>query len=724
MRVQIQWVILGFLIVACGEDSASGGLEVEGVPSDPLQDGVGSVVINEVVAKAEDDGPDWVELYNPTDTPIELSGYQLQDNDDSHLYVFPDGIALEGGAFWVLEGKNSENEFTFPFGLGGEDSVRLLDASGDLVDEVSWLDGDAPAGRSLGRYPDGGEEWGQLETPTYEAPNAPFTGMEPEVKTDGTEVYFDPEEVLQVAIEIDQEDWDTLRSEARSLLDILAGDCLAEPVDDIFTWFSATVTVNGETLENVGVRKKGFLGSLSDIKPAMKVRFDKFEEDQLLGGVLKRLTLNNTIQDPSKLNTCMTYALYQSAGRPAPRCQYAKVEVNGEDMGIYVHIDAIKSSFLKRNFGTSDGNHYEGTLSDFREGWFGTMEKKTNEEEGDWSDIEALSAALEPENPNWETVGEWVDLDAFLTHWALEAIVNHWDGYGGNRNNYHIYRELDGPFEFIPWGADATFFEFEPGAEEEEQPPPAGVFINGLLSNRMYASGEWREKYRERMLELLDQVWDEAALLEQVDIWSEVVQAYAHPLEREPAEQDAERVREFIENRRDILLAEFGEKAPDESAEVGPPISCWEELGEVSLSFSGIWGTQESETPLQEGELTVNTLTYQGENIAFVDTGTTVGWGEVSEGEDAFWSLLLWWAESSGAVELIAFSFIPEMLQPGSVYSLDNWFPYGVRYRFQPPFYEPIPLDQIRGGTLRFFEADGTDGGTVSGELNARIFSF
>ena len=227
--------------------------------------------------------------------------------------------------------------------------------------------------------------------------------------------------------------------------------------------------------------------------------------------------------------------------------------------------------FLKRNFPTSDGNHYEGTLSDFRDGWYGTMEKKTNEEEEDWSDIEALSAALEPENPDWDAVGEWVDLDAFLTHWALESMVNHWDGYGGNRNNFHIYRELDGPFEFIPWGADATFFEFEPGAEEEEEVPTPGVFINGLLTNRMYASGEWREKYRERMLELLDSVWDEAALLEQVDAWAEVVQAYAHPLEQEPAELDAERVRDFIANRRDVLLAEFGEKAPDESAEVGPP---------------------------------------------------------------------------------------------------------------------------------------------------------
>ena len=36
-------------------------------------------------------------------------------------------------------------------------------------------------------------------------------------------------------------------------------------------------------------------------------------------------------------------------------------------------------------------------------------------------------------------------------------LVGHWDGYAGDRNNYHFYREPDGPFVFIPWGTDDTF---------------------------------------------------------------------------------------------------------------------------------------------------------------------------------------------------------------------------------------------------------------------------
>ena len=130
--------------------------------------------------------------------------------------------------------------------------------------------------------------------------------------------YFALDRVLDVSIEIAPEDWDRLRGQTRTLADILVGaDCLDSPADDIFTWFEATVTVDGETHTQVGVRKKGFLGSLSKVKPALKVRFDKFVDGQLLGGAMKRLTLNNAQQDPSLINTCMAYHIF----RCLPACQ-------------------------------------------------------------------------------------------------------------------------------------------------------------------------------------------------------------------------------------------------------------------------------------------------------------------------------------------------------------------------------------------------------------------
>ena len=174
---------------------------------------------------------------------------------------------------------------------------------------------------------------------------------------------------------------------------------------------------------------------------------------------MKRLTLNNAQQDPSMINTCMAYHIFASAGLPAPRCNFATVAVNGENLGLYVHVESMKTAFLERNFSDPSGNFYEGTVSDFRPEWRGTLQKKTNEAAADWADIDAVVAALQDASPaGLEALAAAIDLDRFFTFWAVEVLIGHWDGYAGNRNNFYIYRESGAPFVFIPWGTDQVFY--------------------------------------------------------------------------------------------------------------------------------------------------------------------------------------------------------------------------------------------------------------------------
>ena len=84
---------------------------------------------------------------------------------------------------------------------------------------------------------------------------------------------------------------------------------------------------------------------------------------------LTRFTLNNAKQDPSYVNQCIGYDLFRAAGVPAPRCNFANVTVNGENLGLYVHVESVKKPYLRQYFASDEGNLYEGTLSDFRDGW-------------------------------------------------------------------------------------------------------------------------------------------------------------------------------------------------------------------------------------------------------------------------------------------------------------------------------------------------------------------
>ena len=153
------------------------------------------------------------------------------------------------------------------------------------------------------------------------------------------------------------------------------------------------MTIDGVVFPNVGLRKKGFLGSLSTTRPSLKIKLNHTDKDADIEG-LTNLTLNNNQQDISLMSQFMGYALFNAAGSPAPRCAYAKVTVNGVNLGVYSHVETVRKSFLRRAFGTDDGTLYEGPYVDFYEGWLGSFEHKTGKDAPGREKIQQLIKVL------------------------------------------------------------------------------------------------------------------------------------------------------------------------------------------------------------------------------------------------------------------------------------------------------------------------------------------
>lgn len=119
------------------------------------------VRINEV----ESDGgspDDWVELVNPTDAPLDVSGIVIKDEDDSHAYEIPAGTEIAPRGYFVVERDE------LGFGLGGGDSVRLFEGD-DLIDSTTW--GEGHAATSWGRCPDTNGPFAVTSEPTKGAAN-------------------------------------------------------------------------------------------------------------------------------------------------------------------------------------------------------------------------------------------------------------------------------------------------------------------------------------------------------------------------------------------------------------------------------------------------------------------------------------------------------------------------------------------------------------------------
>ena len=113
------------------------------------------VFISEVSAIQEfkSDENDWIELYNGSDQPIDLTGWTLSDNADTPgKYTFS-GITIDAGEYYVVDCTSKpmrQTESTAPFSLSpGGETIVLHNADGMLVDsfDTGALVPDVTSGR-------------------------------------------------------------------------------------------------------------------------------------------------------------------------------------------------------------------------------------------------------------------------------------------------------------------------------------------------------------------------------------------------------------------------------------------------------------------------------------------------------------------------------------------------------------------------------------------------
>lgn len=396
-----------------------------------------------------------------------------------------------------------------------------------------------------------------------------------EAAGDGTPA-FEVDRLVCVQLTLPATDFTSLADQSRypgddvERLEGVVGHLLrscTEPFPDPYTWFEADVVVDGHAVNQVAVRKKGFIGSAqvaSGVRPSLKIQTNRVRDDQRLGEA-QRLTLNNNLSDATRMRTCLTYSVFHDADHPAPLCGFANVMVNGRSLGVYTHVESPKRAFLRRAFGNDDGSLYESTVADFTAGHLadtpvslGRWEAKTSDSDGSgaplWRVVDALDAT---DDQLADALDAVLDLDAFLTFWALETVVGHQDGFTGNTNNTYVYFD---PADhdratFIPWGPDDALSGDEP------------YFVQPQLAARLSHHPVLYDRYLQRVQDVLDTTWDEERLQQRITDWRAVVDAV------EPASPEAvDELRSWIDDRRAVV-----QRFIDDGGVQGDPTadSCW-----------------------------------------------------------------------------------------------------------------------------------------------------
>lgn len=376
------------------------------------------------------------------------------------------------------------------------------------------------------------------------------------VLLDGTSVnmeyetkLFDTDEIMEVNIIMDEDDWNTVLSNAMNE-----------------EYYVCDVVINGQKVKNVAIRPKGNT-SLSAIamdpdsdRYSLKLEFDHFVEGQTCYG-LDKLILNNNYADATNMKEAIIYDMYQFIGADASLYNYAKVSVNGEYTGVYLALEAVESSFMLRNFGTQDGELYKpdtmemgGGNESSDNGGF-SMPDMSNFDftkmgggfgggkggngggfsmgGGGGANLNYIDDDLDSYSTIWDSeitgtskndhrrvvtalknisegnnLEKYLDVDNVLKYMAVHTFAVNMDSLSGSMShNYYLY-EYKGQLNIFPWDYNLSFGGMSMGGSGDAtdmindaiDTPFAGTqFFDALLENEEYLT-----RYHEYLQMLVD----------------------------------------------------------------------------------------------------------------------------------------------------------------------------------------------------------------------------
>jgi spore coat protein H len=297
----------------------------------------------------------------------------------------------------------------------------------------------------------------------------------------GDDIFATNAPVLRLKVEISSANMRSLQQQAR------------KPVP-------AVVREGNTVYSNVLVHVKGAAGSFRDINsnPSLTLSFGKVDEDQRFHG-MRKIHVNNSVQDPSQSSYYITSTMFNDAGIPAARVTNARFWLNGRDLGMYVVVEGFTKDFLKTHFKDGKGNLYDGGfLQDINT----DLERDSGEGEDNHSDLKALAAAAQfPDRAQrWQQLQKVLDTDRFVDFMVLESFMWDWDGYVANRNNYRVYHDpVTGKMVFIPHGMDQMF--------SNTQAPIWRPQLGGLVARALMETPEGSKLYRERVRPVFEKAY-------------------------------------------------------------------------------------------------------------------------------------------------------------------------------------------------------------------------
>lgn len=427
-------------------------------------------------------------------------------------------------------------------GCGGSGSSSSGTNASDVIDAVDEISDEVPD-----------DESDEVSDPDFEAADWTDETHSKNVAPDFDEV-FDDTQVKRLDIVVSEQRWQSMLDDMTATYGEFgqgsgANGLIDTDEDPIFV--PADIFYNGKQWYRVGIRFKGnssLQGSwrAGILKLSFKLDFDEYEDDypqidnQRFYG-FKKFSLKSNFDDESLMREKVAAEVFKNAGVPVSHAAFYTLYIdhgNGpEYFGLYTLVEEIDGTVIDTQFSSDDGNLYkpEDGSANFVEGTFATddFEKKTNEDDEDWSDIVSLFDALHDytatsDPATWrENLEAIFDVDGFLRYLAVNGIIQNWDSYGRMPHNFYLYNDPDtGKLTWIPWDNNEAL-------QEGKQGGALTLDFSNLKASewpliaKIYADDVYKARYDRYLSEVISDAFEENIIHVTYDTYSILIEPYA-----------------------------------------------------------------------------------------------------------------------------------------------------------------------------------------------------
>lgn len=336
-------------------------------------------------------------------------------------------------------------------------------------------------------------------------------------------------------------------------------------------WVSASVTIDGETFDNVGIKLKGnsSLRRITVDTPAqdlpLRIRLDKYVDGQEFAGISDFTIRSNSSE--TSMNEAVALDLLSEAGLASTLAIATRVSVNGSEEALTLTVQNLDDTWVDDYFPDAGGDSvlYKAE-ADGEWSWQG--------EDADYSasfDIEAGADDHQPlidlldlvNNGSAEEIAAelpgMLDIDSFATYLAFEEVIDNFDDIDGPGNNAYLFWDSStGRFTVVAWDHNLAFGGSPTGGgpggqrpdgeqgerigDPDQAPPfgggagaqnaggPGGMTRDNPLVSAFTANSEWLALYESRVTELESSLIDSGTLEASVDEWENTLTAGASDL--------------------------------------------------------------------------------------------------------------------------------------------------------------------------------------------------